>query len=330
MNGQKLTQESHGWQRPNPPPRPVAGEPNGSRRALAAVCQAVAVAVMLLLTAQCKNTTPPSGPTPPPPVDPGPTAATLVGAGDIAECPGASESTAALLDNIPGMVFTTGDNVYGGATLQRFQECYGPTWGRHRARTRPSLGNHDYDSGPAGYFSYFPGSDGPDGLGYYSYDYRGWHMVVVNSSIDLRAGSQQLQWIDADLAASGAHCTVAYWHRPLFSSSKTGSNGDIKDLWRVLYSRNVDVVLNGHDHVYERFAPQDPDGKLDTSRGIRQLTVGTGGASLYGFPVTLPNSEVRASTHGVLKLALEASGYSWEFISAASGSFRDTGRGVCH
>jgi hypothetical protein len=229
-------------------------------------------------------------------------------------------------------VFTTGDNVYGGATLQQYQRCYGPTWGRFLSRTHPSPGNHDYDgaAGLSGYFQYFQGSTGPEGEGYYSYDYQGWHIVALNSRISVAAGSPQLQWLEADLSASNARCTIAYWHYPLFSSGRNGNNFGMRDLWRSLYDHNVDIVLNGHDHSYERFAAQDPNGRADPARGIVQFTVGTGGADLYEFLKKEPNSEVQFVTHGVLKLTLESSGYSWEFLPATGGSFHDNGHNLCH
>ncbi len=260
----------------------------------------------------------------------------LVGAGDIAgdlgQCPGTgAQRTAALLDGISGMIFTTGDNVYGGATLQRYRDCYGPSWGRHLMRTRPVPGNHDYEMGALdGYFQYFQGYQGPEGEGYYSYDYQSWHIVALNSVIDSRIGSPQVDWLEIDLSMNSARCTIVYWHHPLFSSGKNGNNFGMRDVWKILYAHNADIVLNGHDHWYERFAPQDPNGKLDNARGIRQFTVGTGGGELYGSGTPQPNSEVRGSTWGVLKLSLESTGYSWEFVPAAGSSFRDTGRGVCH
>jgi hypothetical protein len=235
-----------------------------------------------------------------------------------------------LLDRIGGTVFTAGDNLNGGSpTLRRYLECYGPSWGRHLGRTRPSPGNHDFDPpGPAPYYTYFDAA-GPDGLGYYSYDVSGWHVIALNSLIAMHPGSTQHQWLEQDLSASAARCTVAYWHYPLFSSGYNGPTPAVRDLWRVLYDYGVDVVINGHDHSYERFAPQDPDGRADPGRGIRQFTVGTGGAYLYGFGAPRPNSEARASVHGVLKLNLEPTGYAWEFVPIAGQTFRDSGSETC-
>ena len=247
-------------------------------------------------------------------------------------CPlGAQSATALLLDQIGGTVFTTGDNVNEGPTLAKYTECYGPAWGRHLGRTRPSPGNHDYDPpGSSAYFTYFGEAAGDPGLGYYSYDIATWHVISLNSEVPMSPGSSQYLWLQSDLASHPARCTVAYFHHPLFSSAQNGPTPAVRDLWRLLYDNGVDAVFNGHDHVYERFAPQDPNGKADAARGIRQFTVGTGGATLYGFGSPAPNSEARASVFGVLKLYLQASGYAWQFIPVAGQSYRDGGTGTCH
>jgi len=332
MIGKKLAQGPHGWQTEYAEDMPLNAERD--RRSLwrRAVGNAVILASVLVASAYCGGSSssgPGPTPTPPPPL---PTEPVLVGAGDIARCPGGQqEATALLLDRIAGTVFTLGDNVYDGPTLQRYLECYGPSWGRHYSRTRPVPGNHDYDyPGPSTYYSYFGSAAGPDGLGFYSYDVSGWHVVALNSLISMRPGSAQNLWLEEDLAANSARCTVAYFHEPLFSSSLNGPTPAVRDLWRVLYDRGVDVILNGDEHQYERFAPQDPDGRADPARGIRQFVVGTGGAELYGFGTSRPNSEVRASVHGVLKLMLQATGYSWEFVPIAGQTFRDSGSGSCH
>lgn len=257
----------------------------------------------------------------------------LVGAGDIARCdsPGAA-ATAALVERTPGVVFTAGDNAYPNGSAENFARCYDPAWGRFRARTLPAVGNHDARSaGAAPYFEYFGPNAGPAGRGYYSYDLGGWHVVVLNSTGDVGRGSAQERWLRADLAAHPARCTLAYWHHPRFSSGPHGNSAKMADLWRTLYDAGADVVISGHDHLYERFAPQTADGRPDPARGIREFVVGTGGASHYAIKQIRPNSEVRdGQTFGVLRLALEADGYAWTFVPVPGGNFRDAGRGRCH
>ena len=254
----------------------------------------------------------------------------FVGAGDIAQCDGNAEATARLLDAIGGTVFTLGDNAYPHGSRENFRDCYEPSWGRHKPRTRPSPGNHDYEPpGAQPYFEYFGANAGPAGLGYYSFDLGAWHAISLNSNIPVHATSAQAAWLQADLE-SRAHvrCTVAYWHHPLFSSGPNGDSTSMRDIWRILYQAGVELVLNGHDHLYERFAPQDPDGSPDQVRGIRQFIVGTGGAALYGFHTSRRNSMARISAFGVLKLTLDADGYAWEFVSVSGSG--DGGADTCH
>jgi len=255
----------------------------------------------------------------------------LVGAGDIGFCgtPGA-EATARLLDRLPGIVFTAGDNAYDAGTRAQFQECYGPTWGRHLARTRPVAGNHEYATGAGPYFEYFGSNAGPGGAGYYSYTAGPWVVIALNSEISSAPGSEQMMWLRNELAGRRSLCTAVIWHRPLFSSGHHGDNPDMRDMWRTLYEFNVDLVINGHDHSYERFAPQDADGRFDPARGIREFVVGTGGAPLYEFLNLRPNSEVRASVWGVVSFTLTGGGYQWEFVPVDGESFRDGGAGACH
>ena len=255
----------------------------------------------------------------------------LVGAGDIASCAyDDDEATAKLLDAIRGVVFTAGDNAYEAGTPDQYTLCYKPTWGRQRSRTRPSPGNHDYRN-PDGYNGYFGALAGDSGAGYYSYDLGAWHIISLNSNISMAAGSAQEQWLRSDLSLHPAPCSLAYWHHPRFSSGEHGSSTAPQPLWQALYDANADVVISGHDHAYERFAPQTPEGTLDTARGIREFVVGTGGAEFYEFPSIRPNSEVRQNTtHGVIKLTLRAHGYDWEFVPVAGGTFRDSGSGTCH
>jgi len=246
------------------------------------------------------------------------------------------EATAKLLDVIPGTVFTAGDNAYPDGTLEQYLNCYGPTWGRHKARTHPAAGNHEYHTpGAAGYFRYFGAAAGDPTKGYYSYDLGAWHIIVINSNCTFiggcQAGSPQEQWLEADLVAHPAPCTLAYWHHPRFSSGFHGNDTEMQPIWQALYTAGVDVVINGHSHMYERFAPQGPAGQADAQYGLREFVVGTGGDKLEPMRTVQPNSEVRNnSTHGVLKLTLHPSGYDWVFIPVAGASFTDVGQGTCH
>ncbi|SIN41481.1 DUF7594 domain-containing protein [Micromonospora cremea] len=269
-----------------------------------------------------------TGTTPPPSGDP-----VLVGAGDIANSRSGDTATAALLDNIPGTVFTTGDNVYSNGTAAEFSSYYAPTWGRHKARTRPTPGNHDYNtSGATPYFNYFGTQAGPSGRGYYSYDLGNWHVVALNSNISMSAGSTQEQWLRADLAASSRPCTLAYWHHPLFtSSSNHAPSTSTRPLYQALYDHNADVVVWGHNHVYERFGPMNPAGGYDASRGMRSFVAGMGGADHYGFGTIQPDSEARnSSAFGVLKFTLHAGSYDWQFVPVAGQTYNDSGTGNCH
>lgn len=321
---------------PSPPGRQCSRPTQFLRAAALVVC----AATLAQCSHQSTDPSTPSGPTTPPllgpptPSEPVPPAfgpQTFVGAGDIGACGGSAESTARLLDRIGGTVFTLGDNAYPSGTRENFRDCYDPSWGRHKDRTRPTPGNHDYQSpGAAPYFEYFGPNAGPAGLGYYSFDLPPWHIVSLNS--DPSSVGVQEGWLRADLAASSARCTIAYWHHPLFSSGPNGDTPYMRGLFRVLYEANVDVVLNGHDHLYERFAPQDPSGAPDPARGIRQFVVGTGGVPFYQFTTRKPNSEVQVTgpgTAGVLKLTLLPDTYEWEFITIGSGT-RDNGTGRCH
>ncbi|HYL64943.1 MAG TPA: metallophosphoesterase [Candidatus Methylomirabilis sp.] len=264
--------------------------------------------------------------------------AVLVGAGDISDCsdPAGAEATANLLDQIPGTVFAAGDLAYPDGSKENFL-CYDKTWGRAKSRTRPAPGNHEFhSSGATPYFDYFGAAAGDPKTGYYSYELGSWHIVVLNSECKdvggCNAGSPQEKWLRADLAAHPVACTLAYWHKPLFSSgAKHGNDPEIKPLWQALYDASSDVILNGHDHDYERFAPQNPGGIADPARGIREFVVGTGGKSHRPFGDPKPNSEVRdATAFGVLKLTLRAHSYDWQFLPEAGKSFTDSGSGACH
>ncbi|HZI80397.1 MAG TPA: metallophosphoesterase [Vicinamibacterales bacterium] len=264
-----------------------------------------------------------------PPFGPPASSHVLVGAGDIAVCGSSgTEDTATLLDSIDGTVFTTGDNAYFTGSRQDFRDCYDPTWGRHKDRTRPTPGNHEYEHpGAAPYFEYFGESAGPDFLGYYSYMVGEWQVLALNSNIASGSGSAQGLWLRTELAAGARRCTVAYWHHALFSSGPNGDAPQMRDIFRILHDAGAEIVIAGHEHSYERFARQTADGVADPVRGIRQFVVGTGGASLSQFPTIRPNSEVRLSAHGVLKLTLAPGTFTWEFITL-SGT-RDSGGGSC-
>ncbi|GAB1645776.1 metallophosphoesterase family protein [Krasilnikovia sp. MM14-A1259] len=265
--------------------------------------------------------------------------AVLIGAGDIATCEGsADDRTAALVAAQPGTVFTLGDNAYPDGTAADFQRCYGPGWGRFRGRTRPAPGNHEYHvAGAAPYFAYFGRAAGPRGRGYYSYNVGGWHVVVLNTNCGAvaggcRTGSPQQRWLRADLAASGARCTVAIVHHPLFTSvARHPPDTATRPLVRTLYAAGAELLLAGHNHTYERFAPQDADGRSDPARGIRAFVVGTGGAPLHTFGRRAAHSQVRNDrTFGVLKLTLSAGAYRWQFLAVPGSHFTDSGGGTCH
>jgi acid phosphatase type 7 len=262
----------------------------------------------------------------------------LVGAGDIAGCDTTGdEATAKLLDSISGTVFAAGDNAYNSGTSSQFKKCYVPSWGRHKARTKPIAGNHEYLTPDAsGYFNYFGSAAGDPKKGYYSYNRGEWHIVALNSMCENVGGcgstSPMVKWLKNDLASNPKTCTLAYFHYPLFSSgSEHGNQPKMKPIWEALYAANADVVISGHDHDYERFAPQRPDGTLDTKRGIREFVVGTGGKSHYPFGKIRANSQVRnATTYGVLKLTLHPSSYEWKFIPVTGKTFTDSGATSCH
>ena len=272
----------------------------------------------------------PSTPSPGPPPTGGPE--TFVGAGDIAICGGNAEATARQLDGIGGTVFTLGDNAYSSGTRADFQNCYEPTWGRHKSRTRPAPGNHDYENpGASAYFEYFGANAGPIGLGYYSFDLGGWHLISLNSYLNPEQHKEQLAWLKADLARNKTYCTLAYWHHPMFSSGGHGSDSRMEAAWKILAAAGADLVLAAHDHDYERFAPKDANGNRDDARGMRQFVVGTGGAKLSLFLLQRADSEAKDnSTHGVLKLTLKQRGYEWEFLPVTEGGYTDHGAALCH
>jgi acid phosphatase type 7 len=262
---------------------------------------------------------------------------TLVGAGDIASCSKNNDSaTAKLLGNIPGTVFTLGDNVYPSGTITQFANCYDPTWGRHKARTKPTLGNHDYNTnGSSAYFNYFGARAGTRGKGYYSYDRGAWHIVALNSNCDKVGGcgidSPQGRWLRNDLANNPSRGTLAYFHDPLYASG-TGSNApEVKPFWNTLYNRGGEVILAGNAHRYERYAKTTPGGAR-SAKGIRQFIVGTGGepGGDYNGPDHPDMQVMKRNTPGVLKLNLRADSYAWKFVPVAGETFTDSGTDPCH
>ena len=299
----------------------------------------LAVAALVVL-ATCTDDRPPLAPTVPGAIRADLTtggSAVLVGAGDIASCANNNdELTAQLLDGIPGTVFTAGDDAYPNGRAVDYQNCYAPTWGRHLNRTIAVLGNHEYDSSATAdpSFDYFGDRAGPRGKGYYSLDLAAWHIVVLNDNIAFAAGSEQDQWLRNDLAAHPNQCILAIWHQPYFFSNKNPS-GDVilptrKIFWDRLYAAGADLVIDGHQHQYERFAPMNPDGQTDAAYGIREFIVGTGGESSAEPAAIASNSEVRSRAFGVMKFTLNDGGYDWQFYPIPGVIFSDAGSASCH
>ena len=297
------------------------------RRRLPSLVWLVAVAT----AAGCQDPGPPSTD------DAAGSSVVVLAAGNIATCGrDGDEATAALLGSLEGTVFAAGDNLYPDNPGDSFETCYGPSWGRHRDRTYPVLGNHEYDTGTADpHFDFFGERAGPRGLGYYSLDLGDWHVIVLNSVADrisTERGGAQEAWLRHDLAtARNTRCTLAIWHHPRFYQGPWNKNGNVTAFWDALVAAGADVVVNAHFHLYERYAPQDTDGNPDAENGMRQFTVGTGGRGLEVQLEPAPNLEVRDNTSlGVLKLTLAPEHYRWEFVSVAGGTFSDSGSAACH
>jgi calcineurin-like phosphoesterase family protein len=257
----------------------------------------------------------------------------VTAAGDIAARRRPNEAqtkTAALIRQIdPTAVLTLGDNQYPDGRLRDFRSSYDPTWGVFRSKTYPTAGNHEYHTPNArGYFRYFGRRAHRRHGGYYAFDIGQWHLIAINSGEgDISAA--QLEWIRGDLRLSDARCDLAYWHHPRWSSGEHGSDTRMGSLWKVLFGLGVDVVLNGHEHDYERFAPMQPSGKYAPRHGIREFVVGTGGARLDPFGPALRTSQRRISQHGVLKMTLSPRSYRWAFIRS-DGHVTDKGWYPCH
>jgi hypothetical protein len=264
--------------------------------------------------------------------------ARLLAAGDIADCDpthGGDEQTAELLDRLPGTVVPLGDLAYEDGTAEQFADCYAPTWGRAYARTRPTPGNHEYQTpGAAGYFGYWGSIARDPAKGYYSYDLGPWHVISLNSNCDFisgcGAGSPEEKWLRADLSAHPARCTLAYWHHPRFSGGAVGGDAMMQPIWQALYEKNADLVLTAHAHDYQRFAPMTASGNLDTKRGIREFVIGTGGHDHQPAAAVTNTEVINDTTFGVLSLRLRASAYDWTFVPVAGGTFTDSGSTACH
>jgi PKD repeat protein len=270
-----------------------------------------------------------------------PASVALLLAGNIARCDRTNdEATAAILDTMQGTVFALGDNAYPNGTAANFQNCYDPTWGRHKARTYPVVGNHEYDSSATAvsYFNYFGPAAGDPTKGYYSFDLGAWHIVVLNSNpsfVPTALGSAQEVWLKADLAATTKRCVLATFHHPRFYSTTSASfspTTSLKPFWDDLYAAGAELIVNAHMRDYERFAPQTPAGVADPVNGIREIIAGTGGEGLdQANTLIIPNSEVQISgAYGVLKLTLSDGSYSWQFIRAGGAGVGDSGSGTCH
>ena len=265
----------------------------------------------------------------------------VMAAGDIACAPGHPrtgdecrhrDTSDLLVAADPNKVLALGDNQYETGRLREFRNSYDQAWGRVKRRIRPVPGNHEYlTSGADGYFDYFGDRAGGTRRGYYSFDLGTWQVIALNSEIRVGRSSRQIEWLRKKLAANPADCTLAYFHTPRFSSGEHGNSKRMKPMWQKLFGARVDVVLNGHDHDYERFAKLEPDGERNRERGIRQFVVGTGGSHLRPFgDIHRHSAERQAHTFGVLELELHEGSYDWTFVPEAGETYTDTGADDCH
>ncbi len=297
------------------------------RNRLARLALAIPLAVGAALLVSARVTTGPLAPIPLPSVEPG--AIVLLALGDVASCADThDEDVASLAARLPGTIALLGDIAYPDGSPADYANCFDPAWRPMLARIQPAPGNHEYQTtDAAGYFAEFGIAAGTAGEGWYSYELGAWHVVVLNSNCDFvggcDTGSPQLAWLEADLEAHPAACTLAYWHHPRYSSGRHGDDSRTEPLWQALAGADADLVLVGHDHDYERVAPID---------GIRSFVVGTGGRSLYEFArPTGPRTELRVNdSYGLLMLTLRDTGFDWRFVPAAGSSLVDTGSAACH
>jgi acid phosphatase type 7 len=255
--------------------------------------------------------------------DSAPTTVTMLAAGDIGMCgsPGV-EQTAKLVAGLEGGLLLVGDIAYFQGTAANFRDCFNPFWGQFRSRW------HHESPGAAPYFAYFGDAAGPAGRGYYSFRAGEWLVLMLDSNIAATRGSPQWEFARSELENQRTPCTMAVWHHPLFSSGPNGSNPSMRDMWALLETNRVEVIVAGHDHLYERFARQTADGRDDPVNGIRQFTVGTGGAELYNIVRATTNSEERILKFGVARFTMAPAQISWEFL-AIDGSVNDRGLDTC-
>jgi 3',5'-cyclic AMP phosphodiesterase CpdA len=254
----------------------------------------------------------------------------VVGVGDTGLCgsPGVA-AVAKLVGTLEGPIILVGDLAYPDGSAANFRDCFEPHWGRMRTRFRTVPGNHDYQTaGARGYLSYFGEAAGEDTTGFYSFMAGDWLILMLNSNIPAGRGSAQWEFARRQIESQRTPCTMAVWHHPLFSSGPNGDNTQMTDLWALLEAAPIEVILTGHDHLYERFARQMSDARPEPARGVRQFTVGTGGADLYGIARVAPNSEVRIVDFGALLLTLEPAQYRWDFRTA-NGVSQDAGLETC-
>jgi Calcineurin-like phosphoesterase len=305
---------------------------HAGRRSLVVRTRRVSLRMQVRVRKAKRHRSGPFGPPRPGPLPGG--EAVIAGAGDIAASNMAAAATATVLGAInPALVYTLGDNVYPDGSAAGYAKYYAPTWGRFKPKTRPIPGNHDYMQPGAGpYFDYFGALAGARGSGYYAYPAGPWRVYALNSNIPMNAGSPQERWLRGDLFAHPHKCVLAYWHHPRFSAGKYDDDSRSDGVWRALYDANAEIVLSGHDHNYQRYAPLSPTGVVEPARGIREFVVGTGGAEHYDLNARDDGTREAQDEQapGVLKLTLRAGGYRWDFVPAGGATFTDSGSGACH